>query len=165
MTDATNPTTFKCVNCGAPFLMGELVCGNCGAPLVTGGRTHKMEEVAPPKSDRLAGDAGAGQKPIYLEISGEVIQLPPGEEVVIGRRHGTDTLQPTVDLSSFRAEEYGVSRLHVRIKRKGDLIYVIDLNSTNGTFLNGRKLIPNGERVLRDKDDLSLGKLRTRVRF
>ena len=71
----------------------------------------------------------------------------------------------TVDLSAFGAEGMGVSRLHIRIRRKGILLYVADLDSTNGTHLNGRKLIPDGDRVLRDGDELYLGRLCIRVRF
>jgi hypothetical protein len=36
-----------------------------------------------------------------------------------------------------------ISRLHARIERAGDGLSVTDLDSTNGTFLNGRRLPPN----------------------
>ena len=49
----------------------------------------------------------------------------------------TETLMgrsPKVDL---QLQDVGVSRTHARITRMGDACYVEDLQSANGTFLNG----------------------------
>ena len=51
------------------------------------------------------------------------------------------------------------------ITRDGDLVHVCDLGSTNGTFLNGRRLIDRQRRLLRNGDELMLGRLRVLVRF
>ena len=52
----------------------------------------------------------------------------------------------------------GVSRKHFRIDRnsKGE-VTVEDLNTINGTFLNGHKLAPNMSVELREGDELSFG--------
>jgi pSer/pThr/pTyr-binding forkhead associated (FHA) protein len=108
----------------------------------------------------------AEQKPIIFEIDGQTVTLPVADVITVGRAHApTDPNQPHVDLSAFGAEDRGVSRVHLRIRRKGILVYVSDLHSTNGTHLNGRKLIPDGERLLRDGDELYLSRMLIKVHF
>lgn len=54
----------------------------------------------------------------------------------------------------------GISRRHVRFFRDGNRICMTDLNSTNGTFLNGLRLEPNMTEVLEPGDEIRLGKLK-----
>ena len=42
----------------------------------------------------------------------------------------------------------GVSRLHARLELRGGRYWIMDLNSTNGTALNGEELTPNEETEL-----------------
>ncbi len=88
------------------------------------------------------------------------------ESVIVGRLSKVPgDAQPDVKLNPFGADEKGVSRQHIKLIRKHDLIYVSDLGSSNGTFLNGRPLMRNCLRVLRSGDDLQLGVLKLRVVF
>lgn len=48
-----------------------------------------------------------------------------------------------------------VSRQHARISRRGELRVIEDLGSTNGTFINGMRLV--GPHTLADGDEISLG--------
>ncbi|RMF39190.1 MAG: FHA domain-containing protein, partial [Chloroflexi bacterium] len=50
--------------------------------------------------------------------------------VSIGRAPGNDVV----------IEEPQVSRQHARLTRRGDLMVLEDLNSTNGTFVNGIRI-------------------------
>lgn len=50
----------------------------------------------------------------------------------------------------------GVSRLHARVVQKGEDFYVEDAGSSNGTFLNGRRL--TGRERLRHLDVVTLGR-------
>lgn len=50
-----------------------------------------------------------------------------------------------------------VSRTHVRLTSRGGVTYVTDLGSTNGTTLNGVRLIPNKETALSVGDKITLG--------
>ena len=50
-----------------------------------------------------------------------------------------------------------VSRYHARLFVRKDCAYVTDLNSTNGTFVNGSRLAPHEERTLADGDLLCFG--------
>ena len=47
-----------------------------------------------------------------------------------------------------------VSRRHAKLVRHGKDFFVVDNNSTNGTFLNGRRLVPNVENKLNTGDKL-----------
>ena len=50
-----------------------------------------------------------------------------------------------------------VSRSHADIITRGNEYYIMDLNSTNKTFINGVKLVPNEEKELHDGDNVRLG--------
>lgn len=50
--------------------------------------------------------------------------------------------------------DQGVSRMHAEIFRLGDMVFVRDLNSTNGTFVNSVRVT---EEVLKPQDELLIG--------
>ncbi len=49
-----------------------------------------------------------------------------------------------------------VSKLHARIERRGSDYCIVDLNSTNGAFVNGEKLTPGKDRALHQGDRVSI---------
>ena len=55
--------------------------------------------------------------------------------------------------------DYSVSRVHARILEIGGEHYLEDLNSTNGTFRNGLRLLPYEKRKLEEQDKIRFGKL------
>src|SRR5579859_6059419 len=105
------------------------------------------------------------RKTIRLVIENKTVTLPQGEDVIVGRFSATASAQPDVDLGPFDAEEKGVSRRHIRISYKTARISVIDLSSTNGTWLNDQRLKPTAEYTLHDGDRLRLGKLEIVVKL
>ena len=54
---------------------------------------------------------------------------------------------------SLVLDDSTVSRYHARIDRTEDEFWITDLNSTNGTFLNGIRLLPY-ERVFLKRGDI-----------
>ncbi len=50
----------------------------------------------------------------------------------------------------------GLSRRHATLHRDGEHVWVVDENSTNGTFLNGEPVSPDGA-TLADGDELRIG--------
>lgn len=77
------------------------------------------------------------------------IQLDPQRALLsVGRDPGNNV---TIDLPL-------VSRWHARIERQGDLFLVRDLNSTNGTFVNGQRV--HGAQPLSAGDELMIGPAR-----
>jgi FHA domain len=83
--------------------------------------------------------------------------LDPGERfdlfggISIGRSSDADVF----------IEDRFASGVHARVYSRGANYYVEDMNSTNGTFLNGRRL--NGEAQLNDLDEVRIGN--TEFRF
>jgi len=54
-----------------------------------------------------------------------------------------------------------VSRLHATLSWDHEQVVITDLNSTNGTFVNGERLLPNQPRRLRAGDKIALAKVCT----
>ena len=61
------------------------------------------------------------------------------------------------DAVDIKLENRFVSRRHFQVRFESDVFYISDLGSTNGTYLNGNKLNPNEEQILRDSDMVGLG--------
>ena len=76
--------------------------------------------------------------------------------VLIGRRGGR--LPVDLDLSFYDPEGY-VSRNHARITASGRRFAIADLDSANGTFVNGQRLAPHVPHLLRQGDLVRLGRV------
>ncbi len=92
-----------------------------------------------------------------------VISLPLQKTVTIGRGGGGAEQQPDVDLSSFRALENGVSRWHAQLTHDDDFLSIEDLDSTNGTRINGYQISAHRPYRLRDGDEIEIGRIRMMV--
>jgi pSer/pThr/pTyr-binding forkhead associated (FHA) protein len=95
--------------------------------------------------------------------TGQVLPLSERNEFTMGRSTEGQPVMPDIDLSPYQAYSRGVSRLHAVIKRGIDNIYLMDLDSANGTFLNGKRLIPHEEEPVANGDIMALGKLKIQV--
>jgi len=58
--------------------------------------------------------------------------------------------------ADYRFSDDGLSRLHATIYREGDNLWITDENSTNGSFVNGERVKPNGT-ILYDGDKIKIG--------
>jgi diguanylate cyclase (GGDEF)-like protein len=76
--------------------------------------------------------------------TGKMYKVERGE-TVMGRSPRTD----------LQLQDVGVSRSHARLTRVGDDVYVEDLQSANGTYLNGERIAVAQQ--LRDGDKITLG--------
>jgi pSer/pThr/pTyr-binding forkhead associated (FHA) protein len=107
---------------------------------------------------------------LILEIKGSNNQviISPRRRVVLGRS-GTDGESESdgtlVDFQQLGGLTAGVSRQHAVVSFSDHLVTITDLASTNGTRVNGLKLEPNSPRLLREGDELQLGKLVLNTRF
>lgn len=60
------------------------------------------------------------------------------------------------NLTDYCLDRPEVSRLHVKIEKKEEDYYVTDLNSTNGTMLNGEMMGANETRKIKEGDELTI---------
>jgi hypothetical protein len=93
------------------------------------------------------------------------LEVPLTRPVRLGRMDPSQNIYPEVDLTEYLALECGVSREHACISRRGGVVEVEDMASTNGTLLNGERLAPYLAVPLLDGDQLQLGKLLIEVRL
>ena len=71
-----------------------------------------------------------------------------------------------LDLEPYHAYEKGVSRIHAELHRVDEIMLMLtDMNSVNGTYLNGSRLIPSQPRIVRDGDEIRLGELTMLISF
>lgn len=118
-----------------------------GTPKMTGKEHEEYGETVVLSAGALSGPASLVSRepgelaPIYLEQELTVIgKLEQAADAVI-------TL-PTV------------SRVHARIRKEGDDYYLADLNSRNGTSVNGRMLGAGEEYLLQDEDQVDFAQAR-----
>ena len=64
---------------------------------------------------------------------------------------------------SYLIKENGISRMHAKLIKKEDGLFLIDLNSTNGTYLNDELIVGGKEHLLEEGDVISLAKIVTFV--
>lgn len=84
-------------------------------------------------------------------------QAPPivlnRDMVVVGKMDG---------VSDVLLDRPLISRLHARIQKKGQGYWIADLNSRNGTFINGNKLAKEEERLLQPEDKVTFADINYR---
>lgn len=85
-------------------------------------------------------------------------------ESLAGKTHDLTVDTTTVgrvEDNAFQIPESSVSSHHCEIIRRGSEIVIKDLNSTNGTFINGQQI--TGEGVLKPGQILRLGQIELRL--
>lgn len=104
---------------------------------------------------------------IEFRIAGTpvTIQVQVGETMLIGRADPGKGVVPAIDLGAHGGQFKGVSRQHAMITVKDNKINIRDLNSVNGSRLNGFLLAPMSDYRLRHGDELDIGQMKLQVRF
>ena len=158
------PNTLFCTECGLYLLKSEDLATD---PLEAVHVKWQGETDDEPHRGRSVLDTGPltvrlrmsqGDQPRELEVR---VTKP----VRLGRMDPLQDIYPEVDLTEDMALDYGVSREHACIFRRGEHVVVEDLGSTNGTLLNGDRLSPFLPHHVDDGDQLQLGRLLIEVRF
>jgi hypothetical protein len=165
-----------CPNCHHHELAGSLFCSECGAQLITTGHLT-TQTIKPNSSDPVSGSAGVPHVPapiqtdkgeergvsLHLMGSGEILNLAGRSEYSIGRGVEGQSLLPDIDLSSNNAYSEGVSRMHATLKVLQHGILITDLGSSNGTRINGQKIVPHIDYPINHGDVVALGKLKMQI--
>lgn len=146
MTTQLRPMT-TCQQCGFENAEGYVLCSKCGHP-------SPLMNVPSPSTQEITFS-------VKFLVDGESLPLTliPSQRAMIGRQAPFMLQVPDVDLTPYNAAEHGISRVHAVIDCTRNGLHVTDLDSRNGTFVNGEKLHPFNAHVLRDNDTLRLGSL------
>jgi len=137
----------KCKECQMENLAGALFCEECGAKLEEKGVLVETM------------DDALGNQLVLKSSDGSRLEIPAKEEVIIGREDPVSDIFPDVDLTGLGGMEKGVSRKHAVIHRLGADFTVEDMGSTNGTYINKKKILPHTPQTIKPGDELRFGKL------
>lgn len=163
-----------CPYCGEPFRAGELFCGECGHQLHNDDSTTiaNRGNIATPAlttARELPGRIPSRDDYEFMQLYIQDAQMPvliePCKRTLVGRFDNDSDQRPHVDLTAYGAREKGVSRIHAAIECHEDAPFIIDLDSTNGVFINGVPLARGTAHILHDGDEVVFGRLMTHIYF
>ncbi len=163
-----------CKTCQHENMEGTLFCSECATQLepseyaedviIGGSKDQSMPSSSAPRTRATFPEAPAASWiALHFLDSNEILPIVAGDRFMLGRGDDEQQLSPDVDLTPYGALDLGVSRLHLSIRREAGHVMIGDLESSNGTFLNGRRLKPNTDEILHHGDFLVVGKLRIQV--
>jgi FHA domain len=161
-----------CPNCRHEETPGALFCSECGAQLVfsDGSSTTALPEDQ--FKDDLPGTAPMqpnmtstlrARIMVHIIDNGKLIPVTDKTEFTVGRASEGQPITPDVDLGEYNAFDYGVSRLHIVVRLTGEKLTIMDLGSSNGTFINAVRVPVNTEQTVTSADIVSLGKFRIQI--
>jgi hypothetical protein len=162
-----------CPTCQHPNREGSLYCEDCGHNLQNISSVTLPTKQIDPITNELHARATWGTARfsesalivLHMRDAVDPLILRPAKRVILGRSDMTSTAKPDVDLTPYGALDKGVSRIHAALYRNEDTLILVDMGSANGTHLNGQRLVPEQPRVLRDGDEIRLGKLVLHIYF
>jgi hypothetical protein len=164
-----------CPNCKHQEIDGTIFCTQCGGQLMSAPviETHKIntsEARLKIKGDTVPFRATPPEAPdawisLHILDSGQIISLAERTEFTLGRISEGQPIMPDVDLTPFNAYANGVSRLHAVLKQGSESAVIMDLGSSNGTYVNGNRLTSHVEEPINHGDVVHLGKLKIQLLF
>jgi hypothetical protein len=159
-----------CRNCQHGNVTGAVLCTACGEaldgeelPFMMISDEHITEELKKKAPRPEPATPASSWISLHFMGSGKILPLDSRNEFILGRLTEDSPILPDVDLTPYRASAAGVSRLHAMLKREGNQAMVMDLGSSNGTYLNGERIQPDVDVALRHQDIIALGALQIQV--
>ena len=99
---------------------------------------------------------------INLE-DGQPVAILEEKAFILGRvSDEIKTKEPLVDLTSLGID-YGISRTHALIRQAGVGYQIIDLESSNGTWLENERLVPKKPYAVESGNRVRMGRLNVLV--
>ena len=161
-----------CSNCQHQNVAGAMFCAECGAQLdgidtlitqaITDEQIAEELKKQPTRPEPASAPVNSWIS-LHLMDSGKILPLASRNEFTLGRLSEGQPIMPDIDLTPYQAYASGVSRLHAVVKRDSNRVMVMDLGSSNGTYLNGRRINPHVEESLSHGDIVALGKLKIQI--
>ncbi|MEO0532572.1 MAG: FHA domain-containing protein [Cyanobacteria bacterium P01_A01_bin.123] len=112
--------------------------------------------IVPPAVPDSATQIQVNSAKLFHIQTNTTIELPSDLPIIhIGKPN--DRIPPVVDVSGFPDSEI-VSRIHAGIRVEGDVYYIEDVGSSNGTYINNMPLSFGNRHRLRPGDRIALGK-------
>lgn len=102
---------------------------------------------------------------IYITGTTKPVFLCSEREFVVGRSVGDEDSEIILDLSQYDGFKMGISRRHAVIRQTRTGYEIIDLSSTNGTWLNDEWLIPDRPYPMASGSQLRMGRMRFLVLY
>ncbi len=153
-----DPGAIFCVHCGQPFEEANIrpvTTSRIGMPDQPPSDSSNIQHQPP----QTIPDSGIA---FYFLEDKIPFELRADDEFVIGRKTD-DSPENIVDLVNYDAFGHGVSRRHAKIRRTPGGYEIIDLESTNGTWVNEHRLTPNKPYPMVSGALLRLGRMRMYV--
>lgn len=136
-------------------------CSQCGAPLILS-ETLRVTDflIDQPIDTSVFDNLDLPDHSIGLYLPGQtkpmIVELR--REMIIGR-HGRSEAPQDIDLTPYHAGLLGVSREHASLTPHEGRCLLTDLKSSNGTWVNERRLAPYVPHTLQKGDRIRLGQL------
>ena len=151
----------NCEYCGQPL---KSVSENDPSTVDVKGDTKSFIEDFKEKIDQVNREVPPEGIAIYLFGLTHPIEVCLENEFILGRTtQATD--EKVVDLTFYNAYTLGVSRRHLMVRRSGDGYEVMDLNSSNGTWINEQRLLPQQPFPVKSGSQIRLGNMRIFISF
>lgn len=169
-----------CPACGHKNRQEAETCLICGTPLEKADRQRDSstlnlgtERGLPAAEEGIAelSRIPAPIRGVAIYLAGDIkpIAIMYDDEFILGRvsdsQDEAPADEPIVDLRPYGALEKGVSRRHLLIRRTGQGYEVMDLGSTNGSYLLDKRMVPNQPYPLSHGDLIRMGKMRIFITF
>lgn len=129
---------------------------------------RRLKRILSHQSDENNSTMSLGDKQeVILLIRGMVerVVMKVGILYKLGRFELGVNGDDEIDLTPYGAQDRGVSRVHAQLQIIEGIVHIIDLGSTNGTFVNAVRLEKDTPTALRKGDELLLGRLTVQVLF
>ncbi len=161
----------RCYECGSSQIEGTLFCVECGLSLLSPQHknatdvlpfTHLRHHTTPrlPTEHDPVTSEDELSLTIIVPSSRKHVQLPLQSQIQVGRTDGEDNFYPELDLTDYNGGQKGASRHHAVFEASAKQgVVLIDLDSTNGTHLNGYRLVGKRPYLIKDGDEIRFGDL------
>lgn len=176
MPEKTYPDTTmaRCRHCTALNPIDEDACYRCGHQFrrnqpdaetvrIQDELTQYLDMDQPRPADERGTATLKSESLVRFTFDGDfdpvIVNLPDGRDLSVGRGDTESSIHPDMDLNQFHGHRKGVSRRHAQLRRINKNLYLMDLGSANGTFINGDQLSPGQLYKLHDGDKVRMGYL------
>lgn len=176
----------KCPFCHAKHVVNTIFCDECGQFLIAGVPTSTEKFPSNAANEKRPTKWKSPEDTLTVDVESDVPAEPPSPSqaptvclrigrkkrkvqfridrpVHIGRLDPGKDIFPDIDLTEENTKTKAVSRRHARLFIRDNTIMLEDLDSLNGTFLNGERLPPFLAVNISDGDCIKLGTLKVVV--